>query len=89
MGANRPRLDAYKNGIGIEHEAREQMNVRSHLLFSDAMLKQGDIDALVVIISKENHATKQRTVNELRDTIFTEHHPLEVPVLVSEYDRAT
>lgn len=87
VGKNRPRLDAYKDGVGIEHEAREQMNMRSHLLFADAMFQQGDIEVLVVIIPAGNDASKRRTANELHDDIFTEHHPLDVPVLVIEYDR--
>lgn len=87
VGKNRPRLDAYKDGVGIEHEAREQMNMRSHLLFADAMFQQGDIEVLVAIIPTGNNASKRRTANELRDAIFTEHHPLDVPVLVIEYDR--
>lgn len=98
IGGNRPRFDGYKNGVGIEHEAREQMNVRSHLLWMEAAYQQqesdGGLDSLatgidvgVFIIPTDTRGAKlDRTKRELGDVIFTQHFPIECPIVLVEYD---
>jgi hypothetical protein len=98
IGSNRPRLDGYKNGVGIEHEAREQMNVRSHLLWMEAAYQQEKsengldssatgLDAGIFIIPTDaGGASVDRTKRELEDEIFTRHFQIECPIVLVEYD---
>ena len=99
IGENRPRFDGFKQGIGLEHEAREQMNVRSHLLWMEAAYQKGKsedgaetfytgIDMGIFIIPTETRgASVDRTKSELKDEIFTRHFPIECPIVLIEYDR--
>ena len=86
VGANKPRFDGVKNRIGLEHERREQMNVRSHLLWTEAALRKNVIDAAVFIIPAGNKASIDRTFRELNDEIFTRFFPITCPILLIQYD---
>ena len=84
VGRNKPRLDGFKSKVGVEYEKGEQMRVRSHLLFGEAMYQQGDIDIWVCIIPTANDSSVRRTANEFGYTLFTEYFPLEVPAYLIE-----
>jgi hypothetical protein len=86
VGGNRPRLDGFKARVGIEHEKKEQMNVRSHLLFGEAIYQQNEIDIWVGIIPTGSDATVGRTAREFNYAIFTEYFPLEVPAYLIGYE---
>lgn len=88
VGENRPRLDGFKDRVGLEHETREQMNVRSHLLWSEAGFQDGVIDAAVFVIPTGNYGSVGRTQRELNDEIFSTHFPIECPLLLVEYETA-
>lgn len=84
VGQNLPRLDGFKSKIGVEYETGEQMRVRSHLLFGEAMYQQDEIDVWVCIIPSENDSSVRRTANEFDYALFTEYFPLEVPAYLIE-----
>lgn len=96
IGKNRPRFDGFKESVGLEHESREQMNVRSHLLWMEAAyqreksdtglesLSRG-IEAGIFIIPADNDASVERTKRELGDKIFTKYFPIECPIVLIEY----
>ncbi len=86
VGCNRPRFDAFKNGVGLEHEKGEQMNVRSHLLFMEVAFRKRIIDVGVFILPDRGYdANVRRTKRELKDEIFTKYFPLTVPVYLLGY----
>lgn len=101
IGDNRPRLDGYKDEVGIEHEAREQMNVRSHLLWLEAAYQQersGDglnsfatgIELGIFIIPTDTEgASAIKTKRELEDEIFSRYFPIECPIVLVEYCSAS
>ena len=86
MNGNKSHFDAYseKWKVGIEREMREQMNVRSHLLFADIAYQTGMIKATVFILPIKGKNTKadfSRTLNDLIDSeLFAKYFPLEVPI---------
>ena len=84
VGRNRPRLDGFKSGVGVEYETGEQMRVRSHLLFGAAMYRQEEIDVWICIIPTENDASVRRTANEFGYALFTEYFPLKIPAYLIE-----
>ena len=86
IGNNRPRFDGFKNRIGLEHETREQMNIRSHLLWAEAGFQSDVIDACVFVVPSGNDGSVRRTHRELNDEIFTKHFPINCPFLLVEYD---
>lgn len=82
-GGNHPRLDAYHHEwkVGIERERGEQMNARSHLLFTEIGFRKGLIEVGVFILPIKGQATFGRTVREVTEyEIFTEYFPLRVPL---------
>jgi len=85
MRGNKPQLDAYhgKEKVGIEREMREQMNVRSHLMFAEVGYQEGYLDVIVFILPTKNEndkATYERTLHELIDSeLFTKYFQLDVP----------
>jgi len=82
-GGNRPRFDAYsqKWKVGIEREMREQMNVRSHLLFAEVAYQKGLIEIGVFILPMKGQGTFGRTVREVtKYDVFTKYFPLQVPL---------
>lgn len=50
IGKNRPRFDGFEKRVGLEHETREQMNIRSHLLWAETGFQRDAIDAGVFLI---------------------------------------
>lgn len=86
IGDNRPKLDAYSSKwkVGVEREFQEQMNVRSHLLFTEIGHQLGMIEIGVYILSISNSkANFKRTFNELTEyDIFTKYFPLTVPLYI-------
>jgi hypothetical protein len=86
IGRNRPRFDGFKNRVGLEHETREQMNIRSHLLWAEAGYQSDEIDVSVFVIPSGNDGSVSRTARELNDEIFTQYFPIECPLLLVEYD---
>jgi hypothetical protein len=86
IGQNRPRFDGFKDRVGLEHETREQMNVRSHLLWIEAGYQSDEIEAGVFVIPSGNYGSVSRTARELNDEIFTEYFPIKCPLLLVEYD---
>jgi hypothetical protein len=82
-GGNRPRFDAYSQEwkVGIEREMREQMNVRSHLLFAEVAYQKGLIEIAVFILPMKGQGTFGRTVREVtKYEVFTKYFPLGVPL---------
>ena len=82
-GGNHPRFDAYSREwkVGIEREMREQMNVRSHLLFAEVAYQKGLIEIGVFILPMKGEGTFGRTVKELtKYHLFTKYFPLRVPL---------
>jgi hypothetical protein len=82
-GGNRPRFDAYSEQwkVGIEREMRQQMNVRSHLLFTEMAYRKGLIEIGVFILPMKGQGTFGRTVRELtKCEVFTKYFPLQVPL---------
>lgn len=97
IGDNRPRFDGYKDKVGIEHEAREQMNVRSHLLWMEAANQQEKNDhkldsfatgielGVFIIPRGTDGASVDRTKRELEDDIFSKYFSIECPIVLIEY----
>lgn len=88
---NQPRFDGLQQRVALEHEAREQMNARSHLLFLEAAYREREIDAAVMVIPMRKYtggAAVERVVNETtgEGRLFTYHFPLFVPLYLVEYD---
>jgi hypothetical protein len=82
-GGNRPRFDAFSEEwrIGVEREMREQMNVRSHMLFAEIAYQKGVIEIGVFILPMSGKGTFGRTMREVTEyDVFTEHFPLELPL---------
>ena len=82
-GGNRPRFDAYSQEwkVGIEREMREQMNVRSHLLFAEVAYQKGLIEIGVFILPMKGQGTFGRTVQEVtKYEVFTKYFPLQIPL---------
>lgn len=85
IGDTRPRFDGFKQRVGLVHEGRSQMHIRSHLLFLEASYQTDAIDAGILIVPANNAASVKRVYQELDDDIFTEHFPIECPLLLVEY----
>lgn len=88
VGQLRPRFDAFKSRVGLEHERRQQMNVRSHLLMTEVAYWEGIIDACVFIIPAGRDASVERTERELKGELFTHYFPLQVPLYLIEYGKS-
>lgn len=86
IGRNRPRFDGFKDRVGLEHETREQMNIRSHILWMEAGFQTDVIDTGVFVIPRGSYGSVRRTENELHDDIFTEHFPIDCPLVLLEYE---
>lgn len=85
IGDTRPRFDGFKQRVGLEHETRSQMHIRSHLLWIEAGYQTDAFDAGVLVVPANNDASVKRADQELHDEIFTEHFPIECPLLLVEY----
>lgn len=88
-----PFLDAYHDDhrVAIEHERKEQMRARWHLMKMQAAGERSDtlpIDVGVLIYPTERDPSLRRTRRELNGPFFSEHFPIELPVFVIEYAEA-
>ena len=85
-----PFLDAYhrKHRVAIEHEKKEQMRARWHLMKIQATHEREetlDIDVAVLIFPADQDPSLRRTRRELEGPFFTEHFPIHLPVFAIEY----
>lgn len=85
-----PFLDAFhsKHRVAIEHEKKEQMRVRWHLMKMQAAHEREktlDIDVGVLIYSTDEDPSLRRTRRELEGPFFTTHFPIHLSVYVLEY----
>lgn len=86
-----PFLDCYhaNENVAVEHEKKEQMRARWHLMKMQAASERYetlDIDVAVLIFPAEKDPSLRRTKRELQGPFFTEHFPIHIPVYAIEYD---
>jgi len=89
-GGNRPRFSGYSAHwkVGIIQEMREQMNIRSRLLFTEIAHQKGLVEVAVFILPVTGQGTFDRTVRELTQfEVFTRYFPLQVPVFLIGCER--
>lgn len=89
-----PFLDVYHpdQNVAIEHERKEQMRARWHLMKMQAAHERAgtlDIDVGVLIFPTERDPSLRRTRRELEGPFFTKHFPIHMPVYVIEYAPVT
>ena len=85
-----PFLDAYHpvHHVAIEHETKEQMRARWHLMKIQAAHEREEtlpIDVAVLLFPTERDPSLRRTRRELEGPFFSEHFPITIPVYVVEY----
>ena len=84
-----PFLDAYhpEHHVAVEHEKKEQMRARWHLMKTQAVHEQEgkDVDATVLIFPTDHDPSLRRTRRELEGPFFQEHFPIHLPVYAVEY----
>lgn len=85
-----PFLDAYHPGhnVAIEHERKEQMRARWHLLKMQAANERyetKDVDVGVLIFPTDRDPSLRRTRRELEGPFFSRHFPIHLPTYVIEY----
>lgn len=85
-----PFLDVYhpEYHVAIEHEKKEHMRARWHLMKTQAAHERDqalDIDVTVLIFRKDKNPSLQRLRRELNGPFFTEHFPIHLPVYTVEY----
>jgi len=80
-----PKYDAYKDQVAIEHEKKEQMRARWHMMKMEVGFREGEVDVGVMIIPSGEDPSLKRTKYELEKGVFAHHFPLEVPIFVIEY----
>lgn len=85
-----PFLDAYHpdHRVGVEHEKKEQMRARWHLMKMQAAHEGEsalDIDVAILIYPTDQDPSLRRTRRELEGPFFTEHFPIHIPIYVIEY----
>ncbi|RLM83666.1 hypothetical protein D3D02_17195 [Halobellus sp. Atlit-38R] len=85
-----PFLDVYhpEYNVAIEHEKKEQMRARWHLMKMQAAHERADtldIDVAVLIFPTDQDPSLRRTRRELEGPFFTEHFPIQIPVFAIEY----
>jgi hypothetical protein len=85
-----PFLDAYhpEHRVAIEHEKKEQMRARWHLMKIQAAHEREetlDIDVAVLIFPADQDPSLRRTRRELEGPFFTKHFPIHMPVYAIEY----
>ena len=86
-----PFLDAYHDHwqVAIEHEKKEQMRARWHLLKMQAAAEREttlDIDVAVLMYPTDRDTSLRRTRRELEGPFFNDHFPIEISVCVIEYE---
>ena len=85
-----PFLDVYhsEHRVAIEHEKKEQMRARWHLMKIQAAAERDEtlpIDVCVLIFPADKDPSLRRTRRELSGPFFTEHFPIHIPVYAIEY----
>jgi hypothetical protein len=85
-----PFLDIYhsEHRVAVEHEKKEQMRARWHLLKMQAAHERDttrDIDVAVLIFPTDQDPSLRRTRRELEGPFFTTHFPIQLPVYAIEY----
>lgn len=85
-----PFLDIYhsEHRVAVEHEKKEQMRARWHLLKIQAAHERDatrDIDVAVLIFPTDQDPSLRRTRRELEGPFFTTHFPIQLPVYAIEY----
>lgn len=85
-----PFLDAYhpEHKVAVEHEKKEQMRARWHLMKTQAANERSqarDIDVTVLLFPTDQDPSLRRTRRELEGPFFQEHFPIHVPVYAVEY----
>lgn len=87
-----PFLDAYHpaHQVAIEHERKEQMRARWHLMKMQSAHEREetlDIDVGVLLFPTDRDPSLRRTRRELEGPFFNEHFPIHLPVYAIEYTR--
>jgi len=75
--------------IGVEHEHKEQMRVRWHLMKMQAGANEPailEVDVGVMLYPTGRDCSLRRTWRELERPFFSEHFPISLPVYVVEYE---
>jgi hypothetical protein len=85
-----PFLDIYHSDhcVAVEHEKKEQMRARWHLMKMQAAHEREetlDIDVGVLIFPTDRDPSLRRTRRELDGPFFNNHFPIHFPVYVIEY----
>ncbi|MFB6210409.1 MAG: hypothetical protein ABEI76_02620 [Halobacteriales archaeon] len=85
-----PFLDVYHPNwyVAVEHERKEQMRARWHLMKMQAAHERDetlDIDVGVLIFPTDEDPSLRRTRRELEGPFFTDHFPIHLPVYAVEY----
>lgn len=85
-----PFLDVYHPGhqVAVEHEKKEQMRARWHLMKMQAAHERTetlDIDVGVLVFPTDQDPSLRRTRRELEGPFFTEHFPIHLPIYTIEY----
>lgn len=85
-----PFLDVYhpEHRVAIEHERKEQMRARWHLMKIQAAHERENtlpIDVAVLIFPTDRDPSLRRTRRELQGPFFTDHFPIHLPVYAIEY----
>ena len=85
-----PFLDAYHpdHAVAIEHEKKEQMRARWHLMKIQAAHEREetkDVDVAVLLFPTDQDPSLRRTRRELEGPFFNQHFPIHIPVYALEY----
>lgn len=86
-----PFLDAYSyaHSVGVEHEKKEQMRARWHMMKMQAGANEPttlDIDVGVMLYPTDQDPSLRRTRRELEGPFFSEHFPITLPIYAVEYE---
>lgn len=85
-----PFLDAYhpEYHVAVEHEAKEQMRARWHLMKIQAATERASclpIDVAVLLFPTNEDPSLRRTRRELEGPFFSDHFPIHIPIYAIEY----
>ena len=85
-----PFLDIYhpEHRVAVEHEKKEQMRARWHLMKMQAAHDHETtlpIDVGVIIFPTDRDPSLRRTRRELQGPFFADHFPIHLPVYTIEY----
>jgi len=81
------RFDYYKDGVALEHEQKQQMDARWHLMKMDIGYQKNELDVGVFLFPKipRNDANLDRMKKELESKLYQKYFPIEVPIFVIQY----